>query len=98
MANDKLTIGPEAMESAKNEYDNYSQQMSALKTKLTNSVNALRTDWNSEGGEAFFDKFDNTWQTSFTQYIDVINHMSAQLESAKTQYQTVIDEVNKLNT
>lgn len=96
MAN-RLKISPEALISAKSKYDDCSQRMTTLRDSLKQAVSGLRGGWDSDGGKAFFEKFDNTWEKSFNDYIDVISHMAGQIQTSSDKYQEVIDEVSKLN-
>lgn len=93
----RLKIDPDAFSTAKTKYTDCSQRMTTLKNSLKQAVSGLRGGWDSDGGKAFFEKFDNTWEKSFNDYIDVINHMAGQIQTSSEKYQEVVDEASKLN-
>ena len=97
MAIDKLKIDQDAFNDTKIAYDECSDQMTTLRDNLKKAVSGLRSGWESEGGEAFFDKFDNSWEKNFNDYIAVIQHMSSDINAANEKYQEVFDEAAKLN-
>lgn len=92
-----LYLDRDALETAKSEYSSYAQQMSDLKDKLVGAVDDIRDGWKSDAGDAFFTKFDDEWKKNFDDYINVINHMSSNMEIAQNKYQAVFDEADKLN-
>ena len=60
------------------------------------AVDDIRSGWKSDAGDAFFKKFDDEWKKNFDDYINVINHMSSNMQIAKNKYQAVFDEADKL--
>ena len=90
MAKSSLKVNFDAMSTAKTDYAEYSERMTSLKNKLKEAVSGLRGGWDSDGGDAFFEKFDNTWEKSFTDYIDVIDHMAQQIQSSADKYNEVL--------
>lgn len=92
-----LYLDKDALETAKTKYSSYAQDMSALKTKLETAVDDIRNGWKSDAGNAFFTKFDDEWKKNFDDYINVINHMSSNMQIAKNKYQAIFDEADKLN-
>lgn len=97
MASNMLKINEEAMEAAKSGYNDCATRMRSLRDALKKSVDEIRTGWNSEGGKAFFEKFDDQWYKNFNDYIDVIEHMSENMTISKNKYQPLFDEADKLN-
>lgn len=97
MASNMLKINEEAMETAKSGYNDCATRMRTLRDTLKQSVDEIRTGWNSEGGKAFFKKFDDQWYKNFNDYIDVIEHMSDNMTISKNKYQPLFDEADKLN-
>lgn len=91
-----LYLDKDALDKAKTNYSTYAQDMTNLKTKLENAVNDIRNGWQSDAGDAFFTKFDDEWKKNFDDYINVINHMSSNMQIAKNKYQAVFDEADKL--
>ena len=91
-----LYIDKEALEKAKNDYYSYAQQMRELRKSLVNAINEIRAGWRSDAGKAFFEKFDDEWDDNFLDYIEVLEHMSKNMEIAENKYQTVFDEADRL--
>lgn len=91
-----LIIDRDAFEKAKTDYLSYAEQMRELKTKLVEAISEIRAGWQSDAGDAFFKKFDEEWEKNFDDYINVIEHMSKNMEIAQNKYQTVFDEADRL--
>lgn len=91
-----LYLDKDALDKAKTNYSTYAQDMRNLKTNLEVAVDDIRDGWQSDAGDAFFKKFDDEWKKNFDDYINVINHMSSNMQIAKNKYQAVFDEADKL--
>lgn len=91
-----LYLDKEALETAKNQYTNCAERMKTLKSTLESAVEGLRDGWKSDAGDAFFKKYDDEWVKNFTDYINVIEHMSSNMLIAKNKYQEVFDEADKI--
>lgn len=97
MASTPLKISEEAMESAKSGYDSCGERMKSLRDTLKSAVDEIRIGWDSDGGKAFFKKFDDEWYKNFNDYIAVIEHMSENMTKSKSKYQPLFAEADKLN-
>lgn len=86
-----LKVNEEALKKAKVTYQEQSQRMRALKSKLSTAVDGIKDGWDSKAGDAFFKKYDNEWVQNITDYIDVIQHMSDNMQIADNKYQTVFE-------
>ncbi|WFR59082.1 WXG100 family type VII secretion target [Anaerocolumna sp. AGMB13025] len=91
-----LKVNEEALKKAKVTYQEQSQRMRALKSKLSTAVDGIKDGWDSKAGDAFFKKYDNEWVQNITDYIDVIQHMSDNMQIADNKYQTVFDTADKI--
>lgn len=92
-----LKIDQDAFEEAKNNYEEYAQRMESLRSKLEGAVGDIRGGWISDGGNAFFKKFDEEWLKNFNDYIAVMEHMADNMQIAKNKYQSVFEATNKLS-
>lgn len=92
-----LYLDKDALDTAKSNYSTYAQDMQSLKTNLESAVNEIRSGWITDAGDAFFKKFDDEWKKNFDDYINVIEHMSSNMQIAKDKYQAVFDEADNLN-
>lgn len=97
MASNLLMINEEAMETAKSSYDSCALRMKTLRDNLKTAVDDIRTGWDSDGGKAFFEKFDNQWYKNFNDYIAVIEHMSDSMAKSKSKYQPLFEEADKIS-
>ena len=97
MASTLFKISEEAMETAKSGYDSCAKRMKQLRGVLKTAVDEIRTCWDSDGGKAFFEKFDDEWDKNFNDYIAVIEHMSENMTKSKSKYQPLFDEADKIN-
>lgn len=97
MASAPLKISEEAMDTAKSGYDRCAEKMKSLRDDLKSAVDEIRSGWDSDGGKAFFEKFDDEWYKNFNDYIAVIEHMSNNMQKSKSKYQPLFDEADKLN-
>lgn len=69
------------------------KNVSELKDKIDTArntmkagLNQLRSDWVSEGGEAFFESIDDDWENSIQSCIDVLEDIVSALEVTETKY------------
>lgn len=92
-----LKIDQDAMQSAKKEYDNCVTRMTSLRDNLKIAVDDIRAGWKSDGGKAFFEKFDDQWYKNFNDYIAVIGHMSDNMDRANGKYQEIFEYADKLS-
>jgi WXG100 family type VII secretion target len=86
----------EALKKARDIYNEQAQEMRNLKAKLTAAVDDIREGWNSSAGDEFFKKYDEQWIVNINDYIDVIQHMSDNMDIANNKYQTVYDYAEKI--
>lgn len=91
-----LMFSEEALKKARDIYSDQAQEMRNLKAKLTTTVNDIREGWNTSAGDEFFKKYDDQWMKNITDYIDVIQHMSDNMDIANNKYQTVYDYAEKI--
>jgi WXG100 family type VII secretion target len=91
-----LKVNEEALKKAKVTYREQSQRMRDLKSKLSTAVDGIKDGWDSKAGDAFFTKYDNEWVQNIKDYIDVIQHMSDNMQIADDKYQTVFDTADKI--
>lgn len=91
-----LKFNVDALKKARDVYSEQAQEMRNLKQKLSSAVEDIREGWNSSAGDEFFSKYDEQWMKNITDYIDVIQHMSDNMDIANNKYQTVYDYAEKI--
>lgn len=96
MASSTLKISQEAMETARSNYSDCVSRMTTLRNNLQTAVDNIKSDWQTEAGKVFFQKFNDEWYKNFNDYIDVIDHMSDNMQKSKNKYQVIFDEADKL--
>ena len=77
-------------------YKTYKEDMDDLADDLKEEIDSLKENWKSDAATAFFDKFETQWLDNMNKYSAVIDHMRLNLEDAKTCYQAIYDEADKL--
>ncbi len=93
-----LKIDEEALNNAAEVYSAQHDSMEKIYKAVGVSVEGLRNDWKSAAGDEFFKKYDDGLQANLKLYADVLQHMSDNIEHAKTKYAEVITEKEKLKT
>lgn len=91
-----LKFSEEALKKARDIYSDKAQEMRDLKVKLTVAVDDIKEGWNSSAGDEFFNKYDDQWMKNITNYIDVIQQMSDNMDIANNKYQTIYDNAEKV--
>jgi WXG100 family type VII secretion target len=91
-----LKINEESLKKAKLTYNEQAQRMRDLKKKLSTAVDGIKDGWDTKAGDEFFKKYDNEWEKNIIDYIDVIQHMSDNMQIANNKYKTVFDTAEKI--
>lgn len=86
----------EVMQSVKKDYTDCISEMKSLKKKMQKMVSEIEDAWKSEAGTAFFEKFNDEWLDSFTQYVEVLQHMSENLSYAKGKYSQITEKADAI--
>lgn len=92
-----LKFDLDVMKNAEASYQDYATRMAAVKTNLRQAIDAVRSDWDTDAGAAFFAKFDDDWERNVEDYIAVIQHMSDNMRIANSNYSSVWEEAKALN-
>ena len=93
---DYLRYDTEIMESVKDVYKDCCEKMGNIKDKMQAMVVEVRSGWESEAGDAFFTKYNDVWLSGFTHYMEVLEHMAENLDSAIGRYSEITREANSL--
>ena len=91
-----LKYDTDKIESTKLTYANCVEEMTNIETQMQNMVDEVKKAWQSEGGDAFFAKYSDEWLKGFTQYKEVLQHMSDNLQSAGESYTELTEKANEL--
>lgn len=62
-----------------------------LKAKLSVAVEDIKEGWDTQAGDAFFEKYGNEWDKNISNYIEVIQNMSRNMQIADSKYQSVYE-------
>ncbi len=92
-----LRFDLDVMKSAEASYQDYAARMTDVKMNLRQAIDAVRSDWDTDAGDAFFKKFDTDWEKNVENYIAVIQHMSDNMRIANSNYTSVWEEAKALN-
>lgn len=91
-----LYVDESALNQAASNFMRAHDDLSSLKDKINNCVSGLKTDWNTNAGEAFFQKFEEELIHNLELYIDVFEHISTNLSDAVNTYSSVFDKADDL--
>jgi uncharacterized protein YukE len=74
--------------------DNIQIKMQAI----TDAVNALKTDWNTNEAQKVYDMIDDDWTTGVNSILATLQDLHDTIEKAKGDYDLIQEEIgNKLN-
>lgn len=90
-----LKYDTDKMKEVKKVYDNAVKNMEDIQATMKTMVDDVKEGWNSEAGDAFFEKYDEEWLKGFNQYKEVLSHMSENLNTAQGKYTEVSDLAKK---
>lgn len=91
-----LKINTDSLKKSRATYQEQAQRMTDLKVKLAAVVDEIKAGWDTKAGDAFFEKYNTEWEKNITDYIEVIQHMSNNMQIADSKYQTVFDTAQKI--
>jgi WXG100 family type VII secretion target len=91
-----LKINEELLNKTKVTYQEQAQRMIDLKAKFSVAVEDIKDGWDTQAGDAFFEKYDNEWEKNITSYIEVIQNMSRNMQIADSKYQHVYETAQKI--
>ncbi|WP_167955702.1 WXG100 family type VII secretion target [Anaerosporobacter faecicola] len=92
-----LKVDTAAIQTAITEYETIYKEIDTLKEDLTKTIEDLKAVyWQSEGGEAFFKKYDDSWAKNVDVYLKVLEFLKTELGYAKTEYDSLIQKANEL--
>ena len=92
-----LIYNTKELSDVKATYDECLVDMVNLRSEMNKMVEDLKEGWKSGGSEEFFKKYNDEWLQGFSQYIDVIRHMSVLLNGAVESYGAVTEKAEKLS-
>lgn len=92
-----ILLNDEAFNNAASQLQTLAQNMSTLKSDIETLLSELESGWKTPAGEKFFAACGNTLIQPLNDQVNVINHVSSNLKTAKNSYQTVFDDYRQLN-
>ena len=93
-----LKVDTDAIQTAITEYESIYTDINTLKEDLKKTINDLKTVyWQSDGGEAFFKKYDDGWVKNVDVYLKVLEFLKIELGSAKSEYEALIKNAEALD-
>lgn len=91
-----LYIDKDALESASDRLGKKCEELGKLKQNLETSFETLKSEWDSDAGKQFYDKFKSDLLDNLDDYVRVFEHMSTNLSTASTKYDEVFRDANTL--
>lgn len=95
-ANSDFRYDQQVFDTAIRDYQDVKNRFQRTKDILTRCIDSLREGWQSEAGDAFFADFDDDLSPSLDKYINFLSYLIESLQSAKTQYDSVVDKAASL--
>lgn len=95
-ANSDFRYDQQVFDTAIRDYQDVKDRFQRTKDILTRCIDSLREGWQSEAGDAFFADFDDDLSPSLDKYINFLSYLIESLQSAKTQYDSVVDKAARL--
>ncbi len=92
-----LKINEEILNRTKLTYQEQAQRMIDLKAKLSVAVEDIKDGWDTQAGDAFFEKYGTEWEKNISKYIEVIQIMSRNMQIADSKYQSVYETAQKIS-
>lgn len=95
-ANSDFRYDQQVFDTAIRNYQDVKDQFQGTKDILTRCIDSLREGWQSDAGDAFFADFDDDLSPSLDKYINFLSYLIESLQSARMQYDSVIDKAGGL--
>lgn len=93
-----LKVSTDQMQIAIDNYTNLYEKINTLKENLQKVIEDLKdVYWQSEGGEAFFKKYNEDWVKNVDVYLKVLEFLKTELGTAKTEYDGLITKAEALS-
>ncbi|WOO37830.1 WXG100 family type VII secretion target [Anaerocolumna sp. AGMB13020] len=92
-----LKINEEMLNRTKLTYQEQAQRMIDLKAKLSVAVEDIKDGWDTQAGDAFFEKYGTEWEKNISTYIEVIQIMSRNMQIADSKYQSVYETAQRIS-
>lgn len=84
-----LKYDTEDLDTGKTNVETLKGNLETARDAMKSGLAQVRTDWVSEGGDAFFDSIDNDWEKGVQNCIDVLDDMISALSDARTKYDDI---------
>lgn len=91
-----MVIEEEAFNTAANEFDELSGKIDSLIKDINEMLNDLKTGFDTPAGHKFINSCESTLLEPLDQQKIVITHISENLKTARTMYQSVFDEYREV--
>lgn len=72
-----------------NKIQDTAKDLEDLKTKLIQSIDQLKKDWNTPAGKKFMEEVDINWAVQIDKYVKVLKAVDELLKTAATEYEKV---------
>ena len=66
------------------------------RNSLTEGLEQLRNDWQTDAGKRFFEQFDDSWKDDVEKFEDTLEVFQTILENAVDEFKDVVDKANKI--
>ena len=92
-----MVLDQEAFNQAVQRFNELSERMTTLQTKISDDLNNLRTGFDTPAGKKFFDVCGTKLLDPMRDQALIIQHVAENLKMAKTSYDSVFQEFSEVN-
>lgn len=88
----EVKVNLDVLDNAKRVYDESIETLESTVKSLSETIEELRTkEWKSNGADAFFENYDDSWKKEFEKHISYLKHLRDCLATAKTTFHEKYD-------
>lgn len=99
MASNKIKIDLGKLSTAISNYESIITDFEEAVKQTEEAIKALKSSgWKSGASTQYFLTYENTWKKNMNKRIKIVKHLKKCLEKAKTEYQSIYDEMTKLDS
>ena len=83
----EVKVNLDVLDYTKKVYDENIETLEATINTLTASIDMLKTKaWKTNGADALFENFDDTWRKDFEKHISYLKHLRDCLDTAQKEF------------
>ena len=96
LINHELAFDLEDLMELSGKTDILSTDLAEQRESLTNGLEQLRKDWNTDAGKRFFEQLDNSWEDEVEKFEKTLEVFKTILDNAVEEFEGVVDQANEI--